>query len=476
MPLAPLPLASQSYELTSRPGSAARLLNMMAEPLPPGSRSPFMLKPTPGLRLVQAVGNGPIRAMASIPAYLYVISGSHAYRIQAGGFAPVDLGDIGVLNAGPSQTDLRPTIAVGADQTVIVVPPRAYVCNHNGLLQEITTGNGNFPPEGASSVATIDGYFVFTSFTGEYFFCSNLLTGLNFDSLDYSQSARRPDYVRKAVVHNGELWLFGQDSSSVWYDAGAADFPFRERAGSTLEAGLGSYPTLTSIDGSLFFLGSDRVVYRTQGYQAVRISTHPIEEQLSRYLNVAEITACAFVYEGHACYSLSLPNAAGGGRTFVYDAETKVWHERSSAPDGLGRWRAECAVQWGTVTLLGDATIGGLFAFDPDLGQDNQAYLYRQAVLPAIVTHGPRAFMSRLEVEMEVGTVGQPYTMALDWSDDGGLNWSAQRPLELGASGDTLHRVVYNRLGSFRQRSLRLSGTGRLTIFGVDADVIPGAV
>lgn len=459
MALRPIPLAAGGYELTSRAASAARLVNLFAEPLPEGARSKFILKGTPGLSRFCTVGNGPVQAMAAMPGLLYVVSGNWFYRVRPDGTSDT-LGHVGT----PA---LAPSIAIGADEVVVCAPPRAFVADHAGAMSEITTGSGNFPAEGASSVCTIDGYFVFTNFTGEYFFVSKLLDGGSFDSLDYATSERRPDFVKKAIAHNGELWLWGQDASAVWYNAGAADFPFRERAGSVLDQGLASAATLAVLDNSLFWLSSDRAVYRTSGYRAVRVSDHAIEEVLARVADLATVTGCAWLWEGHAFYALSLAD-----RTWVYDGASQLWHELRTGESG--RWRVNVAEQFERRVLLGDSYTGDLWNVSAVSTEDQAGPISRVAVLPPLVTHGPLASMSRLEVEMEVGTEGAPGVVLLDWSDDGGVTYRAARALSTGAIGATRQRVATTRLGSFRQRVLRLSATGPLTVYGVDADV--GAV
>lgn len=49
------------------------------------------------------------------------------------------------------------------------------------------------------------------------------------------------------------------------------------------------------------------------------------------------------------------------------------------------------------------------------------------------------------------------HTITLDYSDDGGHNWSNKRERSLGAEGEYQQRVRFNRLGSFRQRVVRIS-------------------
>ncbi len=49
------------------------------------------------------------------------------------------------------------------------------------------------------------------------------------------------------------------------------------------------------------------------------------------------------------------------------------------------------------------------------------------------------------------------HKISLEYSDDGGYNWSNKRERSLGAEGEYRQRVRFNRLGSFRQRVVRIS-------------------
>jgi hypothetical protein len=470
--LHPLPLVGQSYQLASAAAANTRLLNLYAQKLPAGSRSDHILKPTPGLALFATMGTGPVLTSASLAGSIWAISGAHAWRLQDDGVsAPTDLGAVGTTTV-----DQATSIAIGLTGVVFCVPPNAYVTDLAGAaVVQITTGTGNFPAEGANSVCYLDGYYIFSSFTGTYFFLSALLDATAFDSLDFVYVSSAVDYIERCVAHNGELWLFCLSSVQIWYDTGAADAPFQPRGpGAIIAHGMGASRTIMELDGSLFWLGVDNVVYRTQGYQAQRVSDHALEELLANYAGgyLRTISACTYIYDGHTFYALSLPNS-GAGRTFVYDCEVSVWHERCSAANGLGGWTINTATLLGARLLLGDAVNGNLYHMQATIPTENGVAVPRQAVLPAVVTHGPRAFMARLEIEMEVGTADAPGSVALNWSDDGGLTWTTPRTLSTGALGATRTRVATTRLGSFRQRVLQIAASAPMTIYGVDADVPP---
>lgn len=468
--LQPVQLASQSYELESVAAVSQRLLNFYAQRLPPGSRSAFILKPTPGLNVFTTMGTGPVLASASLAGSLFAISGTHAWVLQDDGSAPIDLGVVGSPPDG-----VAVSIAIGLTGVVFCVPPNAYVTGFAGApVSQIVAGSGNFPVEGAGSVCYIDGYYVFTSFTGTYFFLSNLLTPTVFSGLSFVYISSQVDYVEFCVAHNSELWLFGQNALWVFYDTGSPTGPFIPRPGAVIRHGIGSSRTIVELDGSLFWLGVDNIVYRTSGYSPVRVSTHALEEILADYDGglLHSALACGFMFEGHSFYALSLPVI---GMTFVYDCESQIWNERCSSADGTGRWNINTASLLGARNMMGDAVTGNIYHTQASFPTEAGVAVLREAVLPVITMHGPRVFMNRLEIEMEVGTEDAPGTVTLDWSDDGGVNYKAPRVLSTGALGATRTRVATTRLGSFRQRVLRIKSMAPATIYGVDVDVPPNS-
>ena len=452
-----VPFAKQSYNLRSRPETCERLINLYAEQAPADALSPVVIKSTPGLRPEFLVGPGPIYAMASMPGRLYIISGTEVILAESRRDGSETRITIGTIPA----TDL-PTIAVGPTQVVVCAPPTVWVATHGQPLQQVD--GSQMPSAGASAVVYLDGYFVFTAYDGNNFFCSDLLDGTRFDGLDFATSEDRPDYVQFLKAHRDDLWLFGQDATAVFYNAGGPSFPFVPRPGAVIEQGCGSYASVAQIDGSLWWLGRDRIVYRSQGYQAVRVSTHAIEEVLSDYGDIRSCEAFGFVWEGHSFYALALPSAPDGATSLVYDCATQLWHERQT--EGKGRWRAARACQYGPYLLIGDAFLGVVHRMDASVPTEGNSPVLRQATLPPINAGDGRGFMARVELEMETGTGAG--AVFLDWSDDGGVAFRPGRLLATGAAGDPAarrRRVYTTRLGSFRQRVLRFSATAPVTLY-----------
>ena len=435
-----IPLAVHSYQSRSLPLSAQRLLNLYPQTTPPDAKSKVVLFGTPGLNLFSTAGTGPIRGSQFMAGLLYVVSGTEVYSVTSGGTASLlgsvtGTGDVSIANNG-------------TQMVVVCSDTKGYVVTSSSVV-EIT--DIDWP--GASIVTYQDGYFVFSQPSTGRFFLSAINDGSDYDSLDYATAEGDPDNTVAVISDHRELWVFGETSVEVWTNTGDASFPFERLPGAFLERGCGGAFTVAKTDNTVLWLGNDKVVYRADGYVPIRVSTHAIEYAISAYTSAPR--AWTYSQEGHSFYILSYDEG-----TWVLDLSTGFWHERES--DGLTRWRASCGAYGYSKNLVGDYSNGKIYELDLDYYSDDGGSISRQAVSPPIHAEGMRAFMSRFEVEFEAGTglvSGQgvdPQAM-LQWSDDGGRTWSNEHWRDMGLIGQYNARTVWNRLGSFRQRFVRLT-------------------
>ena len=409
-----------------------------------------------------------------MPGHLYVVAGDHFYRITYPPGVPTGIEDLGSVGVAADPFGLV-TIAVGMLAVVVCVPPNAFTCSH-GAGAPLNQLGGTFPAGGATAVAHLDGYFAFVDYTDNTkWFISGLLDPIDYDALDFAYADSAPNVLRTIVGHRGELWLVGEKAIEVWYDSGDADFPFRRRSAAVIAVGALTPRSVQAGAESVWWIGNDNVVYRSNGYVATRVSNSAIEARITGMFIGDDALDCLFYkIDGHSFYVFSV----AGDLTWAYDAGAGTWHERSSTADGNGRWRANCATQLGGEPILGDFNTGQLMrlvrASDNDIGVP----LMRQAVLPPLAVssvRGARSFCARLEVEMEVGTGASHQDVTLDWSDDGGQTWVGGRLMGSGPIGNGRKRVFTTRLGSFRQRTFRITTRGAATLWAVDADITPGA-
>lgn len=465
-----IPIPLESYQHPSPPLSSKRLLNMLAEQEPADARSPAILRSTPGLIPYITVGTGPIYALnAEMPGILYVVSGDHFYRCTFPPFPNARIEDMGFIGP-PQDPSMMVTIAVGSTAAVVCSPPNAFTCGHNpsGAIggDPMEQLGGTFPADGASSVAQMDNYFAFSAYKDpSNWFISGLFDPADFDALDFASADAMPNVLRMVLGNGGEFWMMGLAGHEVWYNSGNADFPFRRMPGAVIPHGMLTQKSVAKGDGSVWWVGSDGIVYRSDGYKARRVSTHAIEA-------IIEPTDYALSYEwqGHTFYVITQ-----GNRTLIYNCATKAWHEQSSSADGSTPWRVISATKFGGSYLLGDRYTGKLY-IPGEVAFDDDVQVIRQGILPPLWGGTNRAFCSRVEVEMESGGANSPGPVTLEWSDDGGRTWTGgPRVMSAGTAEELRKRVYTTRLGSFRQRTFRVTTHGHTTIYAVDADITPGA-
>ena len=472
------PILGSSYVLRSPNAADNRMVNLYPEAIPEGGKEPAYLQRCPGLRLVATVGTGPIRGLWAHGTDVYVASGEEFYKLSAG-LTATKLGDI--TGHGPV------SMADNGTQIFIACNPDGFIYNMNtGAFAQIT--DADFP--GAVNVGYLDGYFVFNEPNSQRVWVTGLLDGFAIDPLDFASAEGSPDGLVSLMVDHREVWLFGTNSVEVWYNSGDPDFPLTRIQGAYNEIGCIAPYSVAKLDNSIFWLGADArgqgIVYRANGYQGVRISTHAVEFAIQGYADMSDAVAYTYQQDGHAFYVLIFPSAE---TTWVYDAATGAWHERAAYLNGrFKRHRSNCQARFNGDPLVGDFENGNLYAYDLTYYSDNgaaQKWLRSWRALGPGQNDLKRTLHRRLQLDCQVG-VGLPgYTtqdtvdllatelgdlivtedgegilvslavtpgadpqVMLRWSDDGGHTWSNEHWKSMGRIGRTETRVIWTRLGA----------------------------
>ena len=467
------PILGSSYVVRSVNAADARMVNLFPEIIAEGGKEPAFLQRCPGLRLLATVGSGPVRGMWQFGAYGYVVSGNSLYKIDTAYNATL-LG--AVSGAGPV------SMADNGTQLFIAANPDGYIYNANtNTFAQIT--DPDFP--GAVTVGYLDGYFVFNEPNSQKIWITSLLDGTQVDPLDFASAEGSPDGVIAILSNFREIWVFGTNSVEVWYDSGASDFPLQRIQGAYNELGCAAAYTVAKMDNGVFWLGQDArgrgMVYRANGYQGQRISTHAVEWHIQSYGDISDAIAYTYQQDGHSFYVLTFPSA---DRTWVYDVATNSWHERAGWSNSVfTRHRSNCQMVFSNEIIVGDYQNGKLYAFDPEVYADDgqiQRWLRSWRALPTGQNNLKRTAHHMLQLDCESGVglnLGQgsdPQVM-LRWSDDGGHTWSNEHWSGMGKIGEYYRRVIWRRLGmtlKLRDRVYEVSGTDPVKIAIMGADLI----
>jgi len=297
--------------------------------------------------------------------------------------------------------------------------------------------------------------------TGQWFI-SALYDSSTIDALQFAAAESLPDALLRAVVINRELWLFGERSIEPWQDVGSAPFPFQRVTGAVMDRGTAAALSPAELNGMVFWLGDDLVVYMATGYQPQRISNYAVEEFLRKAqatTGVSDAFGMVYTQAGHSFYILTLPSF---GMTFCYDIVTELWHERWSGTQLTPAvWNVTCMAKMNNTIYVGVQN-GQVGILDLDTFTELGAPIRSAARTPPLYNDGKRATNPVLELEGELGVGllsgrGSVPQVMIRWSDDGGSTWSNQRTVSIGVTADRVDRAIVRRMGLFRQREYEFS-------------------
>jgi len=448
------PFVGGAYQARSRAFDCQRCVNLYPELSGSGtSRSVAMLVGTPGLALWQTIGTGPIRAVLRFtPALAIVVSGAGVYRVTTAGAATL----IGNISGGLSP------VSMASNGTLVMLVTGAADGYFINPLAGTVTAIADTDFLGGINVDFLDGYFVWsTPGTGRFQWTE--LYSSDIDGLSFATAEGSPDNLVGSIVNYREVWLFGENSTEVWYNSGGLDQVFTRLQGAFLEVGCAAARSIAKADNTVFWLGADDrgqgVVYRANGYTPARVSTHAIEFAIASYATISDAVAYTYQQEGHLYYVLTFPS---GNATWVYDVASDLWHERAWRDDTglLNRHRSNCQMTFAGLTMVGDWQNGKVYSMALDTYTDDGAAIPRIRAAPYVSNDNDTwNVFDALQIEMQTGVGGFSGAVAvLQWSDDNGATFSNELQASIGKIGETV-RVRWRRLGKSRARVFRVTIT-----------------
>ena len=406
------PILGQSYVARSVNAADNRMVNLFPEVVTEGGLEAAFLNRAPGLSLLVTVGVGPIRGLWS-----HQISGTNAYCVSGTGFYKIDTSYVATYIGEVAGTGPVVFTDNGA-QIFIAANPLGYIYNQlTNVFAQITDVDFT----GCGTVTYLDGYFVYNEPDSQKIWITSLLDGTSVQPLDFASAEGSPDGVVAVNSIHRELWVFGTDTTEVWYDSGATDFPLTPIQGAFNEIGCIAPYSVVKLDNALFWIGNDPrgfgVVLKSNGYSAQRVSTHAIEYAIQNYGDISDAVAYSYQQEGHSFYVISFPT---GNATWVYDVATGAWHERASFVNGaFSRHQTNCQTNFQSTTVVGDYQSGNIYKFDLDVYADNgstQKWLRSWRALPVGQNNLKRTAQHSLQLESESG-VGLNLYPAYDSQD-----------------------------------------------------------
>ena len=457
-----IPFALMTADGRSRSLNAQRLINLFPEQPSIGAKSELILRGTPGLSTFATIGAGPIRGVHVMDGVLFIVTGTDLYSVDSAGAGTLR-GSAGTI-AGTGFVSM----ASNANGELVITNSAGTGWLWDGAtLATVVSHDADFTDD-ATNVTFLDQYILYGKQGTGQAFASDLNNAKSWNALSFDTAESSPDNIVEVFAAGGVLWLFGETTTEVYYNAGTSPFAFARIGGAVLEDIGGTLGTAAKVDQSVYWRGSDGIVYRATGLQPQRISTHDIENRIRDWTNFYSFT---YKDEGHGFYVLGADQGS-----VVYDAALLPpigWHERDTFT--VGRWRGNSYASAYGKHLVGDYLIGRIYEMSLDNSADGATALQRLAVSQPIHADGDWMTIPHIQVHFEHGvglTSGQgsdPQVM-MDWSNDGGFTYGNERLAAIGKIGERRKRAVWRRTGRFRERVFRLKYTEptAFTIYGAN--------
>lgn len=442
MNLNPVPLFGLGVQGKSSNVNAQRRVNLYAEIQQDAEKSTLTLYPTPGLSVFVNFGANPCRGMYERGDVLYVVNLSKLYRVQNNGTI-TELGTL--LTFGG-----RVNMADNGTQLMIVDGVNGYIFNFNtSVFVRIT--DVDFP--GADTVTFFNGRFVVNKPNTGQFYISDLYNGLSWDALNFATAESDPDNLVRVIADGGSLILYGDKTTEMWGDTGAADFPYGRIGSTAIEWGLAARWSLTKFNDSLIFLRKNRLgqvqVAVHSGMNAEAVSSPELDYVLSQYATVGDATGFSYMISGHPMYQINFPTA---NVSWLYDGQSKSWSQLQFG--NSGRHRAEIQSQLLNKNYVCDYANGLIYRLAENVFTDNGTPIVREFV-SRHQSDGNLRSVSQMWLEMEAGTglqtgQGTDPQLMMQISRDGGHEWGAEIWRSIGAAGKYKARAVFNQVGQAR--------------------------
>src|SRR3990167_2882202 len=450
-----------AYESQSRIIAGEDLINLFPEAIPQGGKARSALFPAPGLTEFGTVSDAAGRGAFAHDGRFFAVFGDTLSEFDSAGTATAR-GTVAV-DGNPVTFD---TNGDGGAELMITSGGAGYVL-------DLSTNTLTTPlASGATMCGQLDGFFESLNAATSTMRISEARDGQTWSGTQIAQRTSASDPWIAMIVARGEIYLFGDKTGEVWYNAGLSPFPLAERPEGFFQVGIAATFSLAKFNSTIAWLGrteaGNPAVYQMDGYTPVKISTPAIEWLIQSYDDAGGIEdAIGWSYgrEGHAFYILTFPTS---DRTFVFDGTTQKWHRR-------GYWDSDTAqfLEYRPVfhascfnkNLVLDSDSFRVYSLSStvytDVGGDE---LRRVRRMPHVSQENKRIYFGASELECDRGigqTVGQGNdpVVGLRASNDGGMTWGVSRMRNVGKIGNYTTRVRWDQGGSARDRVWELWST-----------------
>jgi hypothetical protein len=337
----------------------------------------------------------------------------------------------------------------------------SYIRNSDVGIQPTRFITDPDTPTVVSHVAWMDGYFLANELNSPRFWWSDSGEPFLWDALSFASAEGHSDLLQALHVAWLEITLFGRDSLETYYDDGTN--PFSRIDGGILERGCLAPYSIVNAGGTWVWLDKERKVITLQGRQYDHKSG-PYDSIIGEIEDVTGAWAVYFAIAGHSFYVLTFPTIKW---TVIWNMTTDTWTEwglwdSETATFGMWPGKSYCYARSWDLHLLGDASVGKVYAIRPALFQENNSSI-RTIMRTAHMDHGTmakkRSRSLLINVKRGQGGVGEDEPVFTMRYRDDNRSWSNERTIGLGEIGEIPNIVEVRTGGIYRTRQYEFTHT-----------------
>lgn len=364
------------------------------------------------------------------------------------------------------------TIANNTNGEVIFVDgAHGYIYDEGASTFTIISSAG-FPAD-AEFVVFLDGYFIVNKAGTNEFYVSEANQGTKWDAKRFETLKVKPNHVIGLGTVHRQLFVMGETSTEVFYDAGGSDFPFRRQNNLVLAYGCAASGSIATGQNRLFWLSNDEngvgSIVMTDGTIPVQVSTANVDIAIQGYSDVSDARGYIYKIDGHIFYEISFTAA---NHTWVYDLTTNKWFEKES--EGGNRYKGQTHSYFNGKHYLLLYDEGNLYHLSSEYSKHGTTMFRRERTGIRIKDKtSKRIAVSEIGINFlqGVGTengIYQDPLVYLSLSEDGGVTFGTQIPVSLGRIGERKFKTCWRRLGAFNDLVIRLECFAQVKLIILD--------
>ena len=432
---------------------------------------------TPGLgapsMVIPSMLNSPARGILANKTQLFVVALNQFFSLSP---PAVFGGTCGVIASGTLNSASGPvSMAQNPTQVCIVDGTNGYLFTPStGAFVRITSAGF---PNGATTVAFCNGFFICEQPGGNQFFVSNYNDGSTWNALSFAAASQYTDGIVGVDQLGGMLIPFSASHVEFWQDSGLTTEPFTYIQQTASEYGLAAPFSRVHLADSLVFLTNTREgglqFGRISQYQVKVCSTPDIDTIIQSLAVTSDCVGLTYQVGDIKFGQFTFPSA---NRSFLYNATNEQWSETQSGvtPGYRARHLGQYSAVFAGKVLVSDYNSPNLYSPSLNNYTDNGNTIVREVVTKCALNNQNIFRSGALYADMETGvgngapgTQGYNPVVSISVARDS-RSFGPEQLVALGKQGQNSTRVIRRRNGRarFMHVKIRMTDPAKFVITG----------